>query len=181
MPAKVRAFFIRRLRLPSVAKWIDIRITARQEHAVDRYFKLAESFGAALRDLRFAIPTGDQPPRFDAFPGFVVLHPYSRGRNKSIGANVILEFCRALAPARVAKVFSDPEAKTIQAVVDEDQLSLAIGRKGQNVRLASQLTGWRLDLRGEAEVVRAQRALDDDARRGDVGNGAVYLRPGHPA
>ncbi len=41
----------------------------------------------------------------------------------------------ALAPARVAKVFSDPEAKTIQAVVDEDQLSLAIGRNGQNVRL----------------------------------------------
>ena len=76
----------------------------RREHAVNRYFKLAESFGAALRDLRFAIPTGDQPPRFDAFPGFVVLHPYARGRNKSIGANVILEFCRALAPARVVVV-----------------------------------------------------------------------------
>src|SRR5687767_11829528 len=52
----------------------------------------------------------------------------------------------ALAPARVAKVFSDPEAKTIQAVVDEDQLSLAIGRNGQNVRLASELTGWEIDL-----------------------------------
>src|SRR5687767_15770165 len=52
----------------------------------------------------------------------------------------------ALAPARVAKVFSDPEAKTIQAVVDEDQLSLAIGRNGQNVRLASELTGWKIDL-----------------------------------
>src|SRR5512138_2433511 len=52
----------------------------------------------------------------------------------------------ALAPAKVARVFSDPATKTIQAVVDEDQLSLAIGRNGQNVRLASELTGWKIDL-----------------------------------
>jgi len=52
----------------------------------------------------------------------------------------------ALAPARVARVFSDPATRTIQAVVDEDQLSLAIGRNGQNVRLASELTGWKIDL-----------------------------------
>jgi N utilization substance protein A len=51
----------------------------------------------------------------------------------------------------VAKVFSDPEAKTIQAVVDEDQLSLAIGRNGQNVRLASELTGWKIDLYSSRE------------------------------
>ena len=57
----------------------------------------------------------------------------------------------ALAPARVAKVFSDPESKTIQAVVDEDQLSLAIGRNGQNVRLASELTGWQIDLYSSRE------------------------------
>ena len=57
----------------------------------------------------------------------------------------------ALAPARVAKVFSDPEAKTIEAVVDEDQLSLAIGRNGQNVRLASELTGWKIDLYSSRE------------------------------
>lgn len=57
----------------------------------------------------------------------------------------------ALAPARVAKVFSVPEAKTIQAVVDEDQLSLAIGRNGQNVRLASELTGWKIDLYSSRE------------------------------
>src|SRR6476660_8793881 len=57
----------------------------------------------------------------------------------------------ALAPARVAKVFSDPEAKTIQAIVDEDQLSLAIGRNGQNVRLASELTGWKIDLYSSRE------------------------------
>jgi N utilization substance protein A len=57
----------------------------------------------------------------------------------------------ALAPARVAKVFSDPESRTIQAVVDEDQLSLAIGRNGQNVRLASELTGWKIDLYSSRE------------------------------
>jgi len=57
----------------------------------------------------------------------------------------------ALAPARVARVFSDPETKTIQAIVDEDQLSLAIGRNGQNVRLASELTGWKIDLYSSRE------------------------------
>src|SRR5687767_1911398 len=57
----------------------------------------------------------------------------------------------ALAPARVARVFSDPITKTIQAVVDEDQLSLAIGRNGQNVRLASELTAWKIDLYSSRE------------------------------
>jgi len=57
----------------------------------------------------------------------------------------------ALAPARVSRVFSDPDALTIQAVVDEDQLSLAIGRNGQNVRLASELTGWKIDLYSSRE------------------------------
>src|SRR5688572_12805164 len=57
----------------------------------------------------------------------------------------------ALAPARVARVFSDTNTKTIQAVVDEDQLSLAIGRNGQNVRLASELTGWKIDLYSSRE------------------------------
>ncbi|HZF54547.1 MAG TPA: transcription termination factor NusA [Polyangiaceae bacterium] len=52
----------------------------------------------------------------------------------------------ALAPAKVARVFSDPGSRTIQAIVDEDQLSLAIGRNGQNVRLASDLTAWKIDL-----------------------------------
>jgi N utilization substance protein A len=48
-------------------------------------------------------------------------------------------------------VFSDPSTKTIQAVVDEDQLSLAIGRNGQNVRLASELTEWKIDLYSSRE------------------------------
>lgn len=58
---------------------------------------------------------------------------------------------RALAPARVAKVVSDMERQVITAIVDEDQLSLAIGRNGQNVRLASQLIGWQIDLYGSRE------------------------------
>jgi len=57
----------------------------------------------------------------------------------------------ALAPARVSKVFSDPDTATIHAVVDEDQLSLAIGRSGQNVRLASELTEWKIDLYSSRE------------------------------
>jgi N utilization substance protein A len=58
---------------------------------------------------------------------------------------------RALAPARVAKVISDSSRQVITAIVDEDQLSLAIGRNGQNVRLASQLIGWQIDLYGSRE------------------------------
>ena len=58
---------------------------------------------------------------------------------------------RSLAPARVSKVISDPERMVITAIVDEDQLSLAIGRNGQNVRLASQLIGWQIDLYGSRE------------------------------
>jgi transcription termination/antitermination protein NusA len=57
----------------------------------------------------------------------------------------------ALAPAKVARVFSDPNTRTIQAIVDDDQLSLAIGRNGQNVRLASELTGWKIDLYSSRE------------------------------
>ena len=58
---------------------------------------------------------------------------------------------RALAPARVSKVISHADRQVITAIVDEDQLSLAIGRNGQNVRLASQLIGWQIDLYGSRE------------------------------
>ena len=57
----------------------------------------------------------------------------------------------ALAPAEVAKVVLDEEARRIEVVVPDDQLSLAIGRRGQNVRLASQLTGWDIDILTEKE------------------------------
>src|SRR3954466_11742526 len=87
----------------------------------------------------------------------------------------------ALAPAKVARVFSDPATKTIQAVVDEDQLSLAIGRNGQNVRLASELTGWKIDLyssrewmeRGGAEsqifAPLPEESEEVDVRLSDIG------------
>jgi N utilization substance protein A len=58
---------------------------------------------------------------------------------------------RALAPAKVTKVVTDAERQVVTAIVDEDQLSLAIGRNGQNVRLASQLIGWQIDLYGSRE------------------------------
>ncbi len=57
----------------------------------------------------------------------------------------------ALQPAEVAKVVLDEEAERIEVVVPDDQLSLAIGRRGQNVRLASQLTGWDIDILTEDE------------------------------
>jgi len=63
----------------------------------------------------------------------------------------------ALAPAEVAKVVLDEDAGRIEVVVPDEQLSLAIGRRGQNVRLASQLTGWDIDiLTEEAESERRQ-------------------------
>tara|TARA_Y100001970_G_scaffold294364_1_gene451595 strand:- start:14106 stop:15713 length:1608 start_codon:yes stop_codon:yes gene_type:complete len=57
----------------------------------------------------------------------------------------------ALAPAEVAKVVLDEDTRRIEVVVPDDQLSLAIGRRGQNVRLASQLTSWDIDILTEAE------------------------------
>ena len=57
----------------------------------------------------------------------------------------------ALQPAEVSKVVLDPEEGRVEVVVHEAQLSLAIGRRGQNVRLASQLTGWSIDILTEAE------------------------------
>jgi len=55
----------------------------------------------------------------------------------------------ALAPAHVSMVMADDDAKTLLVVVPNDQLSLAIGRQGQNVRLASRLLGWRIDVKSE--------------------------------
>lgn len=57
----------------------------------------------------------------------------------------------ALQPAEVTKVVLEPDNNRVEVVVDESQLSLAIGRRGQNVRLASQLTGWAIDIITESE------------------------------
>ncbi len=63
----------------------------------------------------------------------------------------------ALAPAEVTKVVLDEDAERIEVVVPDDQLSLAIGRRGQNVRLASQLTGWDIDILTEAEELERRQ------------------------
>ena len=55
--------------------------------------------------------------------------------------------CNALSPAQVSKVIIDDDNKSMEIIVDDDQLSLAIGRRGQNVRLASQLTEWKIDIK----------------------------------
>ncbi|MCU0667945.1 MAG: transcription termination factor NusA [Myxococcota bacterium] len=60
--------------------------------------------------------------------------------------------CSALSPAQVSKVIIDEAAKSMDVIVPDDQLSLAIGRKGQNVRLAVQLTGWRIDIKSESKM-----------------------------
>ncbi len=64
----------------------------------------------------------------------------------------------ALQPAEVSKVVMDEEAMRAEVVVPEEQLSLAIGRRGQNVRLASQLTGWSIDILTEEEESQRRRA-----------------------
>ena len=60
--------------------------------------------------------------------------------------------CSALSPAQVSKVIIDEATKSMDVIVPDDQLSLAIGRKGQNVRLAVQLTGWKIDIKSESKI-----------------------------
>jgi N utilization substance protein A len=59
--------------------------------------------------------------------------------------------CNALQPAEISKVIIDQDANTMEVIVADDQLSLAIGKRGQNVRLAAKLTGWRIDVRSESK------------------------------
>jgi N utilization substance protein A len=60
--------------------------------------------------------------------------------------------CNAIAPAQVAKVIIIEKRHSMEIIVPDDQLSLAIGRKGQNVRLAANLTGWNIDVFSESKV-----------------------------
>ncbi|OPY67990.1 MAG: hypothetical protein A4E62_02150 [Syntrophorhabdus sp. PtaU1.Bin002] len=70
--------------------------------------------------------------------------------------------CNTLAPARVSKVYINEEEHAMEVIVNDDQLSLAIGKKGQNVRLASRLTGWKIDINSESEVeVTSKKIIDD--------------------
>jgi len=74
--------------------------------------------------------------------------------------------CRALAPAKVSKIIIDDEEHSMEVIVPDDQLSLAIGKKGQNVRLASRLSGWRIDVRSESEA-------EEETRRARSSLGAI--------
>ncbi|MGH7771769.1 MAG: transcription termination factor NusA [Candidatus Binatia bacterium] len=74
--------------------------------------------------------------------------------------------CRALAPAKVSKIIIDDDERNMEVIVPDDQLSLAIGKKGQNVRLASRLSGWRIDVRSESEA-------DEETRRARSSLGAI--------
>jgi N utilization substance protein A len=66
--------------------------------------------------------------------------------------------CRALAPAKVSKVVIDEDEHAMEVIVPDDQLSLAIGKRGQNVRLAHRLSGWKLDVRSDSEAEEEARA-----------------------
>ena len=65
--------------------------------------------------------------------------------------------CNAIAPAEVSRVIIDAEGHRMELIVPDDKLSLAIGKKGQNVRLASQLTGWRIDIHSESKIYELER------------------------
>ncbi|HEY7716285.1 MAG TPA: transcription termination factor NusA [Candidatus Binatia bacterium] len=86
--------------------------------------------------------------------------------------------CRALAPAKVSKIIIDDDEHTMEVIVPDDQLSLAIGKKGQNVRLASRLTGWRIDVRSEAEAEeetrRARQSISSVPGIGDFATELLY-------
>ena len=89
------------------SRWFYHRVAKvdRRAHAVDRYLKLAEAFGARIpQQLRFPLPSGDPLPRFDTHPPFVLLHPFARGARKSLSSAVIDKFCEMLAPDRVVLV-----------------------------------------------------------------------------
>ncbi|HEY4744392.1 MAG TPA: transcription termination factor NusA [Desulfuromonadaceae bacterium] len=64
--------------------------------------------------------------------------------------------CNALSPAQVSKVFVDEENRNLEVVVADDQLSLAIGKRGQNVSLAARLTGCRIDIKSESKAAEAE-------------------------
>jgi N utilization substance protein A len=64
--------------------------------------------------------------------------------------------CNALAPATVSRVYVDDAERSMEVIVADDQLSLAIGKRGQNVRLAAKLTGWKIDIKSESKAAAAE-------------------------
>ena len=67
--------------------------------------------------------------------------------------------CNSLSPARVNKVIMDDVSKAMEVIVDEDQFSLTIGRKGQNVRLASELLGWEITIKTDIQLREEQQSV----------------------
>jgi N utilization substance protein A len=86
--------------------------------------------------------------------------PYSEDQAKYV--------CSALSPAKVNRVFVDEENRAMEVIVPDDQLSLAIGKNGQNVRLAVKLTGWKIDVKSESTA----------AAKADEGYKALMKIPG---
>ncbi|MEZ5123840.1 MAG: transcription termination factor NusA [Solirubrobacterales bacterium] len=85
---------------------------------------------------------------------------------------------KALSPARVREVLVDDEAKQATVIVPDDQLSLAIGREGQNARLAARLTGWRIDIKSETEFATEDRGGEEDGEEGLDGRCHAILANG---
>jgi len=86
--------------------------------------------------------------------------------------------CNALAPAKISKVYIDEENRHIEVVVADDQLSLAIGKKGQNVRLASKLTGWKIEIKSESKMeklsIEVLERFKNIPNLGDVASRILY-------
>jgi N utilization substance protein A len=86
--------------------------------------------------------------------------------------------CNALAPAKISRVYIDEESRYMEVVVADDQLSLAIGKKGQNVRLASKLTGWKIDIKSESKMEKISSEIFEIFRGlphiGDVASRILY-------
>jgi N utilization substance protein A len=70
--------------------------------------------------------------------------------------------CAALAPAEVTRIYLDNEEQALEVIVPDDQLSLAIGKKGQNVRLAARLTGWNIDIKSETRAAEAAKDVQEE-------------------
>jgi len=86
--------------------------------------------------------------------------------------------CNSLAPAKISRVYIDEENRHMDVVVADDQLSLAIGKKGQNVRLASKLTGWKIDIKSESKMEKISTEILESFRDlpsiGDVTSRILY-------
>ncbi len=81
---------------------------------------------------------------------------------------------KALSPARVREVLLDDAAKEATVVVPDDQLPLAIGKEGQNARLANRLTGWKVDIKSESEMAREEQAYSVSDEESEVLDGRCH-------